>query len=221
MTDVLPAHTARVLRAFAPSSDETLAAMADHAAATDYPIVGPEVGGLLALLTRVADVERAFEFGSGFGYSAYWIARALPAGGQVVLTDIDDGYLERAREWFDAAGLADRASFEAGDAHDTIERAEGPFDLVVLDHYNRHYVDALEAARERLAPGGLVVADNALSGNSVHLEAIVSHVDGEPVDTNENTAGTIDFLETLAGDPSLETSLLPLGDGVTVSVALD
>ncbi len=218
MTDVLPPATARVLRAFAPDPDETLTAMAAHADATDYPVVGPEVGRLLSVLTRLAGVERAFEFGSGFGYSAYWVARALPEGGEVVLTDVDDAHLDRAREWFAAAGLVDRAAFEPGDAHETVERYDGPFDLVVLDHYNRHYVDALDAVRGKLSPGGLVVADNALSGNSVHLDAIVAHVDGEPVETNANTAGTIAFLETLREDREFETTLLPLGDGVSVSV---
>lgn len=219
MTDVLPAGTARVLRSYTPARDEALTDMEAHAAATDYPIVGPEVGRLLAVLTRLAGVERAFEFGSGFGYSAYWIASALPDGGQVVLTDVEEAHLERARAWFADVGVADRAAFELGDAHDTFERVDGPFDMVVLDHYNRHYVDAYEAAKERLSPGGVIVADNVLSGASVHLDAIVGHVDGEPVEVNDNTAGTIAFLETVTADPLFDTSLLPLGDGVSVSVS--
>ncbi|MFB6353976.1 MAG: O-methyltransferase [Halobacteriales archaeon] len=220
MSDVHTALTGRVLDAMAPAADGTLATMADHAAATDYPVVGPQVGRLLAVLTRLAGVERAFEFGSGFGYSAYWIARAMPDGGEVVLTDVDTDHLDRARNWFADAGLTGRARFEPGDAHETIERYDGPFDLVLLDHYNRHYVDALAAARDRLAPGGLVIADNALSGGSVYLEDIVAALDGGTPETNANTRGTVDFLETLADDPTLETTLLPLGDGVSVSVGV-
>lgn len=225
MSDVLPPGTTRLLHWFADddggSADgDPLEAMAHHAETTGYPVVGPSVGRLLSVLVRLADVERAFEFGSGFGYSAYWIARAMAAGGEIVLTDLEVDHLDRAREWFDAGGLGDRIVIEHGDAHDTVERYEGPFDLVLLDHYNRHYVDALEAVRGKLAPGGLLVADNALSGNSVFLEDLVELVEGGSPETNENTAGTVAFLEALRGDAAFETSLLPVGDGVTVSVRL-
>ena len=232
MTDVLTPGTDRVLRWFtagrdARATDDATATvdavvdeMAAHAEATDYPIVGPEVGRLLEVLTRTAGVERAFEFGSGFGYSAAWVARALPAGGEVVLTDLEADHLDRARAWLDEAGLGERIRVVPGDAHEAIEDEPTSLDLVVLDHYNRRYVEALEAVRDRLRPGGLLVADNALAGNSVFLDDLVAHVDGEAVETNENTAGTIAYHEALQADPDFETTLLPVGDGVSVSVRL-
>jgi predicted O-methyltransferase YrrM len=68
-----------------------------------FPTVGAAVGGWRALLARAVDAERVFEFGSGFGYSAYWFARELPADGEVVLTEIDEDELDQAREYLEKA----------------------------------------------------------------------------------------------------------------------
>src|SRR5439155_914317 len=64
-----------------------------------FPIVGPVVGGLLYQLALILRARRIFEVGSGFGYSAFWFARALPDGGAVTLTEYDPDHLERAHAW--------------------------------------------------------------------------------------------------------------------------
>ena len=98
-----------------PESDPILAEMERLAAGRDFPIVGPQVGALLALLTRATGASRVLELGSGFGYSALWFARALPDDGTVQLTDFSAAALDEARTFLDRAGQLTKARFHAGD----------------------------------------------------------------------------------------------------------
>jgi predicted O-methyltransferase YrrM len=182
-----------------------------------FPTVGHAVGGWLRFLARTVDAERVFEFGSGFGYSAVWFAGALPADGLVVLTEVDEAELEEAREFLASAGYADRAAFELGDAIETVDRYEGPFDCVLVDNEKHRYTEAFEAVREKVAPGGLVLADNAVSAGHIEFEALEPLVRGERVETTEATEGIADYLRHVRADPAFETVLLPVGEGVAVS----
>jgi caffeoyl-CoA O-methyltransferase len=218
MSDVLSPETLRFVRATAPDPDETLAEMHEHAEASDFPHVGPEVGATLRLLARMADAERIFEFGSGFGYSAYWFAGALPDDGEVVLTEVDADELEMAEEYLAEGGYADRARFELGDAMETIGRYDGPFDAVLIDHQKHRYRDAFEAVRGKVPPGGVIVADNAVTAGPIDTEQLLAHFEGrETSEMNESTAGIADYLDAVRADPTFETVVLPLGEGIAVS----
>jgi predicted O-methyltransferase YrrM len=218
MSNVLSPEMLRFVRATTPDPDDTLAEMHEHAEESGFPHVGPEVGATLRLLARLADAERVFEFGSGFGYSAYWFAGALPADGEVVLTEVDADELAMAEEYLAAGGFADRAQFELGDAMETIERYNGPFDAVLIDHQKHRYRDAFEAVREKVPPGGVIVADNAVTAGPIDTEQLLAHFEGrETGELNESTAGIADYLDAVRADETFETVVLPLGEGIAVS----
>jgi caffeoyl-CoA O-methyltransferase len=219
MTDkVVPPEVERLAGLVSPEQDEILAEMDDHAQAESFPIVGSAVGGWLALLARAVDARRVFEFGSGFGYSAYWFARALPPDGEVVLTEVDADELDLARDFFDRAGLADRARFEHGDALDIVERYDGPFDVVLIDNEKGRYREAFEAVEPKLRPGSIVLADNAVTaGTVVNRDEVVALLTGEDVDASEGSQGIAEYISFVRGRGDLDTSLLPLGEGVAVS----
>jgi len=215
MTEVLPDATERFARAAIAEPDETLREMESRG--EDFPTVGREVGQFLRLLARMVDAERVFEFGSGFGYSAYWFAAALPEDGQLVLTEHDEDELDEAREYLDRGGFADRAVFEAGDALETIERYDGPFDVVLVDHEKHRYPDAFEAVREKVRPGGVVVADNAMVSGIQDFDAILDALEGGDPDLDDESRGIAEYLTTVRDDPAFETSVVPLGEGIAVS----
>jgi len=217
--DVLPDHSDEYLRALGPQPDDVLAEMDEYADEHGFPHVGPAVGGWLELLARSVGAERVFEFGSGYGYSAYWFSRALPDDGEVVLTEIDEDELDLAREYLDRGGHAESAHFELGDAMETIEDYEGPFDVVLIDHQKHRYRDAFEAVREKVAPGGLVIADNVMGGGSIQFEALLrAWRDGASLEgTHEMTRGIDAYLRTVRDAPDFETGILPLGEGISVS----
>ena len=215
---LLPDHTERFVRAMVPDRDDTLREMETPGEEIAFPTVGPAVGSFLRLAARMVDAERVFEFGSGFGYSAYWFAEALPADGEIVLTEHDADELDDAREYLSRGGYADRAVFEEGDALETVARYDGPFDVVLIDCHKDGYPDALDAVREKVAPGGVVIADNAMESGIQDFETILALLEGDdPDDVDEHTRGIADYLRTVREDPAFETVAVPLGEGIAVS----
>ena len=196
--------------------------MEEHGHETGFPTVGTEVGGVLRLCARMVDASSVFEFGSGFGYSAYWFAAALPENGQIVLTEHDADELELAREYFDRGDMSHKAVFEQGDALDIIEEYDGPFDVVLIDHQNCRYKDGFEAVRDKISPGGIVIADNVIvSADHLQTDELISLLDGESLDNvDEHTRGIADYYLSLQSDPVFETCALPVGEGITVSYKL-
>lgn len=173
-----------------------------------FPLVGPVVGGLLRQLALLVSARRVFEVGSGFGYSALWFARGLDPSGTVVLTDFDRENLERAHAFLGKAGLLDRCRFEPpGDALEALARAEPGLDLVFLDLEKKDYPRALALALPKLRRGGLLVADNVLWGGAVAR--------GE---TDPATEGLREFVRVITGSEGLVTTVLPLRDGVSVTL---
>jgi len=219
MTDPLVSETVASLAAeLGPEPDDAIAEMDERAAEEGFPVVGPTVGGWLALLVDLVDARRVFEFGSGFGYSAYWFGRALPPDGEVILTEVDAEELALAREYFESGGLAEKATFEHGDAVEIVDEYDGPFDIVLLDLHKQQYVDALRAVREKLRPGSLVLADNAVTAGPVDTADVLGLVAGESVPgASEASSGVAQYLRTVRDDDGMETVLLPLGEGVAVS----
>ena len=146
--------------------------------------------------------------GSGFGYSAFWFARALGPGGSVTLTDAEPDNLERARAYLGRAGLVDRCRFEpAGDALEVLARADGRLDIVYIDVEKREYPRALALALPKLRPGGLVLAQGVLWGGAVAR--------GE---TDPSSAALREFLRIAFGSEGLVTTILPVGDGLSVTL---
>ncbi len=222
MSSVLSDEVARFVRATGPQPDETLHEMDDYAEEEGFPHVGPDVGGFLRLLARMVGAERIFEFGSGYGYSAYWFAGALPDDGEIVLTEVDEDELEMARGYLSKGGFDDLARYELGDALETIDRYDGPFDVVLIDHQKHRYRDAFEAVRPKVPVGGVLVADNAMRAGIIQFEKLLEIAEGgNPVDVNENTQGIADYLEAVRTDPAFETVVLPLGEGIAVSYRVE
>ncbi|MFW6376521.1 MAG: O-methyltransferase [archaeon] len=218
MSRILRDDVERFVRTVATSQDGVLAEMDAYARERGFPHVGHEVGATLRLLARLVGATRAFEFGSGFGYSAYWIAAALPADGEIVLTEHDEHELEMAEEFMTRGGFDGLARYEAGDAIDVAESAEGPFDLVLVDIQKDRYLEAFETIRDEVSTGGVIVADNAMTSGSVDFEQLLAHVEGEDPDgVNESTAGVAEYLDAVRDDLAFETVVWPLGEGLAVS----
>ncbi|GGK76745.1 O-methyltransferase [Haloarcula sebkhae] len=217
----LPEVTEQFARTLAPASDQVIGEMDAKADREGFPTVDPAVGGWLRLVTRMVDADRVFEFGSGFGYSAYWMAPAVSAGGQIVLTEVDADELAEAREFLDRGGFADRAVFEHGDAIETVENYDGPFDVVLIDNEKHRYTEAFEAVRDKVPVGGAVVADNMIEAGPLEFADVRALLADEDTDANETSRGIAAYLERVGDDPAFETGLLPLGEGVAVSVRVE
>lgn len=214
---VLSAEVSRFVRAAGPEHTEVQARMAAFAREHDFPNIGPESGAVLRLLARLTDAETVFEFGSGFGYSASWFLRG--GADRVVLTEFDADELEQGRAFLAEAGLADRCVFEEGDAMETVDRYDGPFDAVLVDHQKERYADAFRAVADAVAPGGVVAADNVMRG-PIDFDALLASLEGDadaidPADAD--SAGIAAYLDAVRAHDAFETALLPVGSGLAVS----
>jgi len=206
--DVVNPVIEEYLRRALPTGDEVTLEMERLADRRRFPIVGPLVGRLLYVLARAIGAREIFECGSGFGYSAYWFARALAPGGRVVLTEGSSENCASARGFLGRAGLMDRAVIEKGDALDILPRYSGPFDIIFCDIDKRDYPRVHAVMMPRLRSGGLFVCDNMLWSGRVASDA---HQD-------EDTRGVRELTRLLYADPGLHTTILPLRDGVSVSL---
>lgn len=213
-----PNEVGDLIERVGPDGDDVLRAMGARAERDGFPTVGPAVGRCLAMCVRLLGARSVLELGSGFGYSAYWMARALPPDGTVVLTERDADLAADARAYFERGGLADRATVEVGDALDIAAGRDGPFDLIHLDHDTDRYVEGFEVARERLAAGGAVAVDNVAVYGDVQTPAgLLATLDGAPA-PNERTRVVADFHEHVRAADGFEPYLLPVGEGLTVAV---
>lgn len=232
--DHIPDDLARFASLVNPESNDVLREMETIAEREGFPIVGPNVGAWLCQFARITGAERIFEFGSGYGYSACWFSRALPAEGEIILTEGEKRNLERAEEFLARMDADHRATYEVGDAVDIATRYEGPFDIALLDIEKYQYVDAFEEIRDAIPTGGMVIADNTMSAgrertdDTVDFNTLLTALENDeeriPSSLDEHarkhTQGILDYFRHVRNCPDFESTQLPLGDGVTVTTRI-
>ncbi len=170
--------------------------------------MGPLVGRLLELCARAVRARRILELGSGFGYSALWLARGLEPDGTLLCVDGSAENAARAAEVFRRAGIAEKVRYEVDDALALLDRTAGPFDLIFNDIDKEQYPAALPKLLPRLRQGGLLLTDNLLWYGRVATE--------EPA--APSTRAVREYTRLLYASPELLTVILPLRDGVGVSL---
>lgn len=208
--DIVFPYVEKYLESLETSRDAVLAEMERRAHAGDFPIVGPLVGRMLCLLAKSIDAKRIMELGSGFGYSGYWFARGLPEDGELILTEGSEKHMALAREFFRQGGVRCRVRFEVGDAFDILDRQPGAFDIIFNDVDKEQYPTAFRKAVPRVRPGGYFLCDNMLWGGRVVNDR-----------SHPSTKGIVELTRLLVQAPNLYTMILPIRDGVSVSLKLE
>jgi len=189
--------------------EPVLLEMEREAEEVGFPIVGRNVGVTLFALAASVGARRVFELGSGFGYSAYWFAKAVGVDGEIHLTDGDAANERKAADYLARAGAWDRVTYHVGDALTSFAAVEGEFDVVYDDIDKDGYPDAWRAARDRVRLGGMYICDNTLWYGRVPG-------DGEPPD--DVTDAIREHNAMAADDERYVTTILPIRDGVLVAL---
>jgi caffeoyl-CoA O-methyltransferase len=170
--------------------------------------VGAEQGRALAVLVASCGARRVLELGTLFGYSAIWIARALPRDGHLDTVELEPLHADAAEHWIREAGLADRVTVHRGAALEVARSLPGPYDVVFMDAVKTEYPAYLDEALRLVRPGGLILADNVHRGGAV----------ADPDVRDEGAEAIRAYLRRIATDARLLSTVIDAGDGLAVSV---
>ena len=195
---------------FAPE-DAILVALREEADRSGLPpiAISPDEGQLLRVLFTSIGARRVLEVGTLGGYSAIWMARALPPDGTLVSIEIDPAHAAFARRFIERAGLDRVVEVRVGRALDVLPALDGAaFDAIFLDADKEPLPTYLDWALRLVRPGGLVIADNALWGGRVL----------DPGATDDATRAVREFNRRFATDPRITGIVVPTHDGVAIGV---
>jgi caffeoyl-CoA O-methyltransferase len=191
--------------------DDILASLREEADRSGLPPISitADEGRLLQVLLTAIGARRVVEVGTLGGYSAIWMARALPPGGSLLTLELDPGHAAFARRYIDRAGLSDRVEVREGRALDLLPALDGQrFDAMFIDADKEPLPTYFEWGLRLVRPGGLIIADNALWGGRVYDAAVD---DGA-------TNGVREFNRRLATDARVSGIVVPTHDGVAIAV---
>jgi len=191
-----------------PKRDAVLAEMEEYASKHDVPIVGPAVAHVLQQLALMINAGTVFELGSAIGYSTIWWARAVGEKGRVIYTDGDPKNAERARGYFDRAGVSSRVTLHTGDALEVLSEQKQQFDIIFNDVDKEDYPRVLRLVSPRLRKGGLFITDNVLWSGRV--------AEKNPRETR--TKAILEFNRQLYNSADFYTTILPIRDGLAVAL---
>jgi predicted O-methyltransferase YrrM len=173
--------------------------------------IAPEQGPLLALLAQLMWARKGIEVGTFTGYSALWVASALPGDGKLVCCEVNEQFAALARTYWAKAGLADRIELRMGPALDTLDALlgsleVGTFDYAFIDADKANYDGYYERCLQLVRPGGLIAIDNTLWDGKVADEAV----------TDADTAAIRALNAKLRTDDRIGLCFLPFADGLTL-----
>jgi len=155
-------------------------------------------GKQLHLLARSIGARRILEVGTLGGYSAIWLARALPADGQLITLEVDPHHAEVATANLANAGLSDRAEVRVGPAIETLPQLEGPFDFAFIDADKASNADYFVHAVRLSRPGTMIVVDNVVRGG-----AVVNAGNGNPA-----VQGVRRLVDAVAAEPRVSATVI-------------
>ena len=177
--------------------------IAREARAEKVPIIRPETASFLQTMTAAAAPKAILEVGTAVGYSALLMAQAMPEGCRI----------PKAKEHFRLAGMEDRITLLEGDAGQILSELSGSFDLVFMDAAKGQYIHWLPDVLRLLSKGGMLISDNVLQDDTI-LESRFA------IERRDRTIHSRmrEYLFQLKNHKDLITSIVPIGDGVTISI---
>ena len=190
-----------------PPRDEVLAEMEAEAAKNRIPIIGPAVARVLYQYAVISGAKRVFEMGSAIGYSTIWLARAVGEDGRVIYTDGNPKNADKARRYFERAGVSQRITVRVGDALELLSEEKEPYDIIFNDVDKTDYPRVFKMALSRLKRGGLFITDNVLWSGRVASPG-----------SDAETKAILQLNKLMYESPDVFTTILPIRDGVSICV---
>lgn len=176
--------------------------------------ISPMEGKMLYVITRMARVKNAIELGVLAGYSAIWIAKALPKGGKLYAIEKNQSCKQQILENIKKCDQEDKIELLMGNAKETLKAIEkkGPFDMVFIDADKTNYCTYLDWAEKNIRKGGLIIGDNTFLFNSVYENNKPEHVKEKTWESMKM------FNKRLANKEKYDSILFPTEEGMTIAI---
>ncbi|MCR1897965.1 O-methyltransferase [Irregularibacter muris] len=184
----------------------------EYAQKHNVPIVQPEVAQLLTLILKIQKSKNILEVGTAIGYSAIVFSKAMGEDSHILTIERDPEMVSLAKENIKKSGLEDKIEVLEGQAEDIFPKIDGAFDCIFLDAAKGHYMDFISKSLKLLKKDGLLISDNVLFRGMVATDALVKRRKITIVKRMRK------YLEYISNHPQLHTSIIPIGDGVALSI---
>ena len=187
--------------------------IAKAARADRVPIIRKETANFLQAMVAATRPKRILEVGTAVGYSALLMAQVMPEETDIITIEKYEPRIPVARRHFEEAGLSDRITLLEGDAGEILKKLDGSFDFIFMDAAKGQYIHWLPDILRLLSTGGVLFSDNVLQDGDI-IESRFA------VERRNRTihARMREYLYTLTHMPEFQTSVVPIGDGVALSV---
>ncbi len=190
-----------------------LTELEEEAIRTDVPIIRPAMQSLMRFLLQLHKPARILEVGTAIGFSAILMAEYGPEECHITTIEKYEKRIPLAKANFEASGYGDRITLLEGDAADILRELKDPFDMIFMDAAKAQYIHFMPDVMRLLKTGGLLISDNVMQDGEI--------VESRFAVTRRNRtihSRMREYLYALTHDEGLETVVLPVGDGVTLSM---
>lgn len=179
----------------------------------EVPIIRKETKEWMKTMLLIKKPMHILEVGTAVGFSAIYMSQFLPEQGHITTIENWEPRIVKAKENFKRAGVEDRITFLEGNATDILKKLQGSFDFVFMDAAKGQYIHFLPDVIRLLEPGGILVSDNVLQDGEVLDSKYVVNRRNRTIRSRMR-----EYLYALKNHEQLDTSIIPLGDGVALSV---
>jgi caffeoyl-CoA O-methyltransferase len=164
-------------------------------------------GQFLAMISKMCQPKLILEIGTYTGYSAIYLAQGLAEGGRLITIDINEELEQLAKRYWAEAGVSEKIDYRIGNGLELIPDIEGPFDLVFIDADKKNYSNYYDLIIDKMAPGGIILADNVLWSGKVIDESA----------KDKDTVAIKEYNLKVQEDDRVDNMLLPLRDGIMMA----
>ena len=195
------------------SESEIIETIEQEALDTYVPIIRKETQSFLKVLLMMHKPLRILEVGTAVGFSAILMSEYMPEEGHITTIENYEKRIPIARENFKRAGKEDKITLIQGDALEVMKELEGPFDFIFMDAAKGQYIHYMPEALRLLSKGGVLMSDNVLQDGDIIESRFAVERRNRTIHSRMR-----EYLYELKHNEQLQTSILPLGDGVALSI---
>lgn len=198
-----------------PDSEGILKDMEDYAQKNNIPIITSDVASLLNILVRSSEAKKILEIGTAIGYSAILMGKAAISNFHITSIEKNPDMAEIAMTNIKNAGFEDSIKVIQGDAREVLKTIDGIYDIIFIDAAKGQYIEFFNSSIQKLKVGGLFICDNVLFRGMVAERSLLVRRKITIVKRLKK------FLNYISSNKSLQTSIVPIGDGLSISLKLE